>query len=76
MRARAKGGPGGVQEGGGFLVGGREEQGGSGGWRTAGTSSLGSSVPGEAARVWCLEIEKRWWQDVFDTVNKIIVTMK
>ena len=40
-----------VQEGGGgVLEGGREEQGGSGGWRTAGTSSLGSSVPGWIAR--------------------------
>ena len=51
MRARAKGGPGGVQEGGGFLEGEREEQGGSGGWRNAGTSSLDSSVPGGTTRV-------------------------
>ena len=41
----------GVQEGeGGVLEGGREEQGGSGGWRTAGTFSLRSSVPGETVR--------------------------
>ena len=52
MWARARGGPGGAQEGGGgLLVGGREERGGSGGWRTAGTSTLGSSVQGVAARV-------------------------
>ena len=49
-RVWARGSGGGVLEGGGLLEGGREELGGSGGWRTAGKTSLTSSVPGGTAR--------------------------